>query len=148
MGLKNCFSTFYGISDYLNTKQIRTIYYSLVYSKITYALAVYGQTTEENILKIQTLQNKLLRVLAKKHYMYSTNKLHNELKILKVEDLVIQEILTFVSNFKNNKLPKIFQNYFKWRQVNQQMQTRNIENHMLTLAPQSNYGAQTVKKKQ
>ena len=75
------------------------------------------------------------------------NKLHNELKILKVEDLVIQEILTIVSNFKNNRLPNVFQNYFNWRQANQQMQTRNIGNHMITLAPQSNYGAQTVKSK-
>ena len=68
--LKSCFSTFYGIRDYLNTKQIRTIYYSLVYSKITYALAAYGQTTEGNIKQIQTLQNRLLRVLAKKHYRF------------------------------------------------------------------------------
>ena len=108
---------------------------------------MYGQTTEENILKIQTLQNRLLRVLAKKNYMYSTNKLHNELKILKVEDLVIQEILTFVSNFKNNRLPNVFQNYFKWRQARQHIQTRNIENHMLTLAPRLNYGSRTVKSK-
>ena len=79
--------------------------------------------------------------------MYPVNKLHHELKILKVEDLVIQEILTFVSNFKNNRRPKVFQNYFKWRQANQQMQTRNIGNHMMTLAPRSNYGAQTVKSK-
>ena len=79
--------------------------------------------------------------------MYPTNKLHNELKILKVKDLVIQEILTFVSNFKNNKLPNVFQNYFKWRQANQHIQTRNIANHMLTLAPQLNYGARTVRSK-
>ena len=97
--LNKCFSTFYGVRDYINIEQARTIYYSLVYSKIKYALAIYGLTTKENLLKIQTLQNKLLKVLTKNHYMYPTNKLHNDLKILKVEDLADQEILTFDFNF-------------------------------------------------
>ncbi|CAL4221920.1 unnamed protein product, partial [Meganyctiphanes norvegica] len=39
--LKKCFNIFYGIRDYISIDQIRTIYYSLVYSKISYALAVY-----------------------------------------------------------------------------------------------------------
>ena len=79
--------------------------------------------------------------------MYSTNKLNNEHKILKVEDFVIQEILAFVSNFKDKKRPRVFQIYFQWRQVNQHIQTRNIKNHMLTLAPRLNYGAHRVKSK-
>ena len=129
--LKRCFSTFYNVKNYINLDQARTIYYSLVYSKIKYALAIYGTTSKENILLIQRLQNKLLKVLTKKNYRYSTNKLHNELKILKVEDLVDQEILTFVFNFKNNKLPHIFSSYFKFRSDQQQIQTRNIANHLI-----------------
>ena len=64
--LKRCFSTFYGVRDYINIDQIKTIYYSLIYSKIKYALAVYGMTSKENILQIQRIQNKLLKVLMKK----------------------------------------------------------------------------------
>ena len=119
--LKRCFSTFYGVRDYINIDQIKTIYYSLIYSKIKYALAVYGMTSKENILQIQRIQNKLLKVLMKKNYMYATNKLHNELKILKVEDLMDQEILTFVSNFKNKTLPKIYDSYFQFRSDYQQI---------------------------
>ena len=79
--LKKCFGTFYNIRDYLNKDQIRTIYYSLVYSKITYALAVYGLTTNENVQQIQRLQSKLLKVLTKKPYLYPTTSLHNDLKV-------------------------------------------------------------------
>ena len=47
--------------------------------------------------------------------MHPTNELHNYLKILKVNDLVEQEILTFVFNFMKSKLPKNFDDYFKLR---------------------------------
>ena len=54
------------------------------------------------------LQNQLLKVLTEKPYRYSTDKLHNELKLLKVEDLYKQEILTFAHNFQINKLSPVF----------------------------------------
>ena len=87
-------------------------------------MAVYGQTIKGNIEQIQTLQNELLKVLANKHFMYSTNKLHNVLKILKVKELVIQDILTFDSNFKNNKLPIVLHSYLTLRHTNHSIQTR------------------------
>ena len=71
--------------------------------------------SSEKIQQIQVLQNGLLKVLTKKHYMYSTHKLHTELKLLQVEDLVDQEILTFVFNYMNNKLPEKFDNCFRLR---------------------------------
>jgi len=76
--------------------------------------------------------------------MYSTNDLHNDLNILKVEDLVDQEILTFVCNFRNNKLPHKFNDKFKFRSNNQQTRTRNIENHLITPLTRTEYGEQTV----
>ena len=145
--LKSCFGTFYNVRNYLNLDQVRTIYYSLVYSKIKYALAVYGNTSNENIQLIQCLQNKLIKVLMKKNYRYPTYKLHNELNILKVEDLVDQEILTFVFNFINKKLPNVFSSYFKYRSENQQPQTRNIDNHLITPKPRTNCGEQTIRVK-
>ena len=57
----------------------------MIYSRIKYGSIITGQTTKENIEKIQTLQNKLLKVLYKKNYCFSTNKLHNELAVLKVD---------------------------------------------------------------
>ena len=51
-----------------------------------------------NVYKINSLKYSW-----KQNYRYPSYKLHNELRILKVEDLVDQEILTFVFNFINNK---------------------------------------------
>ena len=52
-------------------------------------------------------------MLLGKKYRFPTNDLHHELKILKVEDITNQEILTFVHNYFANNLPNAFDNYFK-----------------------------------
>ena len=113
--LKRFFPTFYNIRSYLNLKQARTIYYAMMYSKIKYAASVYGLSSSENINKIQILQNKLLKVLTFKKYRYSTNQLHNDFDILKIDDIIKQEILAFVHGYINNKLPSVFDEYFSHR---------------------------------
>ena len=84
----------------------------MIYSRINYGSIITGQTTNENINKIQTLQNRLLKVLLYKSYYYSTNKLHNELSILKFTDLVNLETLSFVFKYLHGKLPGVFDNCF------------------------------------
>ena len=68
----------------------------MINSRLKYGSIVTSLTSDENINKIQTLQNRLLKVLNHKNHCYSTNKLHNELSILKVKDMVYQEILSFI----------------------------------------------------
>ena len=87
----------------------------MIYSRIKYGSIITGQTTDENLGKIQTLQNKLLKVLYYKNYRYSTNKLHNELEILKFNDLIKQKTLSFVYQYVHGKLSSVFGNYFSHR---------------------------------
>ena len=109
--LKRLFHIFYNIRNFLSKDNIRTIYYALVYSRIKYGISVYGQACDSKIKRIQTLQNQLLKVLSKKDYRFSTDSLHNEFDILKIKDIVKQEIITFVHNFSNS-LPPVFDGYF------------------------------------
>ena len=51
--LKSFFSVFYNIRDYLFPENCRTIYYTLVYSKIRYGICEYGFTKAENMNKIK-----------------------------------------------------------------------------------------------
>merc|ERR1711888_314253 len=119
------FSVFYNIRAYLTIDHIKTIYYALIYSRVKYGLSVYGTTNRGLIDKIQVLQNQLLKVLTGKPYRYFTNKLHNELKLLKIEDLYKQAILTFVHKFQNNKLPIVFDSYFTSFSEIHNINTRN-----------------------
>ena len=85
----------------------------MIYSKIKYGISVYGLAATKNVNKVQVIQNKLLKVLLNKNYRYSTNKLHNEMGILKVEDIFEQELCYFVHNYLNNNLPEAFSGYFR-----------------------------------
>ena len=110
--LKSFFHIFYNIREYLSIKEIQSIYYALVYSRIKYGINVYGQAGSTKIDKIQTLQNQLLKVLSGKNYRHPTEKLHKEFELLLVEDLAKQELLTFVHNYFSNSLPPVFNDYF------------------------------------
>ena len=111
-GLRMLFPVFYNIRKYLSIIQVQTIYYTLVYSKIKYGILMYGTSNNIVMKPVQTIQNQLLKVLTEKPYKYPTNQLHSELKIIKVEDLFRQEVLSFVFNFYNSNLPPVFDNYF------------------------------------
>ena len=63
------------LEDILPKKNIKTLYYTLIYSKIKYGLAFYGQAGITKPNRIQFLQN--------------------EFEILKVQDMVIGQSRNF-----------------------------------------------------
>ena len=56
--LKRLFPVFYNIRNYLNIDHIRTIYFTMLYSRLKYGCITYGLTSNENVSKIQIMQNK------------------------------------------------------------------------------------------
>ena len=103
-----------------------------------------GQQYGGIIDKVQVLQNQLLKVLTDKPYRYRTNKLHNELKLLKVEDLYKQEILIFVHNFQNNKLPSVFDHYFTSFSNIHNINTRCRNTNFILPRVSSNLGSTSI----
>ena len=75
--------------------------------------------------------------------IFPTDDLHRELNILKVRDITNQEILTFVHNYFNNKLPATFDNYYKTFSNFSDRITRNsfttikIDDHNTNIAARS-----------
>ena len=87
----NSLIKFFGIFNHIkckvNLKLSRQLYYAFIYSKIKYGMEVYGSCSSTNIGKIQTMQNKLMKLLLKLRRMTPTNELHMYLNILKVSDI-------------------------------------------------------------
>ena len=141
--LKSLFHVFYNIRDYLSIDNIKTIYYTLIYSRIKYGITLYGQAGTKRLNRVQTLQNQLLKVLLGKKYRFPTDNLHRELNILKVRDISNQEILTFVHKYFANKLPDAFDNYYKTFSNFSDRTTRNsfttikIDDHNTNIAARS-----------
>ena len=143
--LKSLFHVFYGIRNFLSKENIKTIYYALIYSRIKYGIAIYGQAGATKIHKIQVLQNKLLKVLAGKKFRYSTNKLHNEFGLLKVSDITKQEVLTFVFNYFSEKLPSVFDNYYETFSNIHSINTRNANHLIRKIRRKTDIGANSIK---
>ena len=143
--LRSLFHVFYNIRRYLSKENIKTLYYTLIYSRIKYGLTVYGLAGITKLNKIQFLQNQLLKVLSSKKIRYSTDRLHNEFEILKVEDMVNQEILTFVYNYFANSLPSAFDNYYETLASVHGINTRHGNDLLRKVIHRTKMGALSVK---
>ena len=62
--------------------------------------------------------------------MYSTNKLHNDLELLKINDIYELEVLSFLYNCVNRNVPDALRNYFTMLSDTHNVNTRN-KNHIL-----------------
>ena len=143
--LKRYFKLFYSIRDFVNSIQVKIIYYAFIYSRIKYGISTFGFTDDIKIQRMQVLQNKLLKVLLAKNYRYSTNKLHNELGIIKVEDIAKLDAVTFIHNYFNNKLPPLFNNYFTLNRDIHSINTRSSVQDIHFKTYKTNIGISSIK---
>ena len=143
--LKRLFPVFYNIRNYLNIDHIRTIYFTMLYSRLKYGCITYGLTSNENVSKIQIMQNKLLKILLKKPFRYSTNVLHNDLSLLKFEDIVYQEITAFAFDFLKGNLPCVFDDYYQHRFPLENMQNEHSRFRLIIPSYRTTIGEHTVK---
>lgn len=93
--------------------------------------------------KLQILQNKLLKLLTKKDRLYSTNKLHNDLNLLKVKHIYEMSVLTFVHGCIKDTPIDSFINYFDFRGNTHNYSLRNNED-ISSNQVRSNMGANTT----
>ena len=84
--------------------------YSLVYSKISYGIELFGVASASTLKSLQVLQNRILTITTFSQWRYPTNKLHSNLGVLKVDDIQVLKTCTFVYKYVNSKLPQIFYN--------------------------------------
>ena len=143
--LKRLFHIFYNIRNYLSKDNIKTIYYALVYSRIKYGITVYGQACKTKMQRIQTLQNKLLKVISGKDYRFPTNELHDEFDFLLIKDIANQEIVAFVHNYFSNSLPPVFDGYFETLVSNHNRNTRNGGNLLKIIGHTTDIAASAIK---
>ena len=84
---------FFKINRQSPKKILLLLYNSLVNSKLSYALEVWGNAPKTHINKLNTFQNKILRIVNKKPFDYHADSLYRENKILQVNNLYKLKIL-------------------------------------------------------
>ena len=119
----------YRIRKYLNPHVLKSIYYSLIYSHIVYAIQVWGSADDSELDKILVLQKKAVRMMAfKDQYpplpgpLNPADPLFFDLGILKVQDVFKLQVSRFIYDCLSFNTP---QNFWGWYNVNHLMHTYN-----------------------
>ena len=89
------------------------VYYAIFYSHLIYGCNVWGLTSEENINKLQVLQNKCVRIMTFAPWNSSTNHLFIRLNLLKVREIININHLKLVYDFQCQRLPDDLMSLFR-----------------------------------
>ena len=125
------------IRNYVNIDILVNLYYSLIYPFLTNALIVWGNTYKSTIDPIFILQKKVIRLITFSGYFEHTNSLFATLKILKVHDLAFYQTDLFMYDYKTQKLPEVFDDFFT--------ESSAIHNYNTRLASRSSFYVPKVK---
>ena len=125
------FGIFNHIKHFVNKKIIRQLYFAFVFSRIKYGIEVFGSCSKEQLHRLQVLQSGLLKLLLHVDRRTDTNKLHLDLRILKVEHIYKMQLLMFVNNCRQKRCPTFFNSYFTMRMTRYILSNRSLENFSL-----------------
>ena len=106
------FGIFKQIRPFVCKSISRQLYYAFIYSRISYAIEVYGTCSKNNMSKIQTIQNGLIKMLLGLDRMTATNYVHKSFNVLKVKDIYTVNVLNIVNNSLLCNCPLSFKDYF------------------------------------
>ena len=88
------------------------LYYALVHPHLVYGLPIWGSTFETYLSKLQTLQNKAIRIITNSDLRTPITPKYRNLKILKITKLYTFEIAKLMHQHSKNSLPLAFQFFF------------------------------------
>ena len=112
------------LRPFLKIKLLRSIYYNLIYSHLSYGVQAWGSADRTTLEKLNVLNNKAVRILSKVQYFQiygqmpgplpSAEPLYKNLEILKFQDLFQLNIASFVYSTLDFASPQIFHDWFKF----------------------------------
>ena len=120
------FGIFKKLRDSVTKKIAKQLYHAFIYSRIQYGIQIYGSCSTTLLSKIQILSNKLVKFLLKLNPMTRTNELHNDFKILKVNDIFEVNVLSFVKKCLYGECPALFKDYFNYQQHNYNVRVNKL----------------------
>ena len=106
------FGIFNHIKAFINKRLVRQLYFAFIYSRISYGIEIFGNSSTANLSRMQVIQNKLLKLVLEMDRMTPTNSLHVNLHLLKVSDIFKVNTIVFVNNSLLKLCPRNFNDYF------------------------------------
>ena len=111
--LSAAFGALYQLHKYVPKKAFLSIYYSLAYSHLQYAIICWGSANNSLIKSLQVKQNHLVKILCNKFGRKTRLKpLYDELEILNINGIYKLEIAKFMAKVSSNTLSEDFSKNF------------------------------------
>ena len=135
------------IRHYVPVKTLRSIYFGIFSSLLTYGSQVWAQNQNQYIARIHKIQNKAIRIINFSNFKDHVDPLYKKSDILKFSDHVKLQNFMFVHNSLNNKLPTPLNNAFTFISENHSQNTRASSQNKISLpnARTSLYGLNSIK---
>ena len=92
------------LKNYANLRTLKSVYYSLFYSKLKYCISSWGSTASSNLEEIFRLQKRALRFVCSEHYKSPTNPLFIKMGMLKLPEIHMLEICKLIHHVLNSRL--------------------------------------------
>ena len=122
------------LRNFMDTDLLKTIYYCLVYSHLSYGVHAWGSACKTETEKIVVLLKKAARIMTGNQYFQiygepagplpHAEPLYKELGILNFQDIFDLNIAKFVYSTLNGQSPAIFSDWFTY--------THSIHSHATT----------------
>ena len=125
---------FYKIRHQCTKRVLRSLYFSLFESHMSYGLPVWGCANQELINKLLVLQKKAIRAITFSDFRAHSSPIFKDLGILKINDLFQYQVSSLMWDFDNNNLPKSLNILFNKTRNIHAYRTRFVNSDKLTVA--------------
>ena len=102
----------YRTRPYLNLNSRKLCYFSFVHSHLSYANIAWGATHPSKLDKLASLQRHVCKVIKFKQRYDNAIPIMEDLKILRIKNLNIYQILVLMFKFTKKQLPSNFDDIF------------------------------------
>ena len=132
----------YKIRTNCSNAVLRSLYFSLFHSHITYGIPVWGKCIALYSNKILLIQKKMVRAITSSDYIAPSSPIFKELNILKVDDIFKTQLASLMWDYDHGNLPVSLNSLFVRRADIHGMNLRNAANQRLYTATKrnTNYG--------
>ena len=137
----------YRIRHLLNQKSILTIYYSLIYSYLSYSNIIWGGAKRTHLEPLLKIQKRFARIATNSDFREHATPLFNQLKLLHIHDIFKLQQVEFMYKWTNNKdnYKTIFPNYFTANSTYHHHNTRQKNQLRLPKTKTIYYGQAMIK---
>ena len=151
----------YKLRIFLPLSVMKSVYYSLIYSHIIYAIEVWGSTFKTEIDKILVLQKRAMRIMTFNDQfpvnpgpLCPSNPIFLNLGTIEVDDIFNYQICKFIFKSLNDLTPVNFRGWFKFSRdfhnhntkMNYNMDNKTSNNYLVKHSARTiNYGYKLLK---